>query len=540
MSEKIDPSVVSALLAIVGDEGRKQMELNAWNHRDTDIAYEGKKITLPGDPGPMPLEAAINTLQQKLEDENQIMNVSQVITGYPFDAAVAFVKAMERTYGWASPVPTPGFFGSTPPQLLTVRTGPEFSDTMQVPLGSFKVPGVEKPITTGIGPHGFGVSGKCRKKEKRVIMDLCALAQKIMATESIYRGKAIRLTVSEDGDLDRTLEPTFLATKHVKPDELIMSKTVGDLINVSVFTPIKHTAQCEKDGIPLRRGILLEGPFGTGKSMTASVTSKVCVDNGWTFIMLDKVQGLKEALLFARQYQPAVVFAEDIDRITEARDEKANDLLNTIDGVLNKDAKVITVLTTNFVERIDRAMMRPGRLDAVITVSPPDAEAAEKLVRLYARGRLPADESLSAVGKALDGQIPATIREVVERSKLAMIANGHTHLTQDDLLLAAEGMKRHLELLNRDTGPRESNGDILARTLANAVGGIDTSKIDAIYGVLGDTHDLVHHTARKVNELEDTLQELGEQKPPAITPEQAKLLNDTHTKVKKIEKVVTG
>lgn len=536
----IDANVASALLAIMGTEGQKQFEMNAWKHRDTDIKYVGKEITLPADPRPMPLEAAIATLQQKLDDENQIMNVVERVAGYPFDAAVGFVKAMKETYGWSSPVPTPGFFGPTPPQLLTVKTGPKVTDTIQVPMGSFKVPGIENLITTGIDGNGiFYVTGKCRKREKHVIMDLCALAKTIMQRESIYRGKALRLQVDDEGNLNRGIEPLFLNTDHVKPNELIMSKTVADLIEVSVFTPIKHTQACLEAGVPLRRGVLLEGPFGTGKSMTASVASKICVDNGWTFIMLDKVQGLKEALEFARQYQPALVFAEDIDRIAEVRDEQANDLLNTIDGVLNKDAKVITVLTTNFVERIDQAMMRPGRLDAVISVSPPDADAAIRLVHLYARGKIKPDEPLAQLGAELAGHIPATIREVVERSKLGMISRGGSLLTEDDLLISAAGMKRHLELLNRDTGPRQSIGDKLASTLKSVITGVDLSAVNDMSGTvegIDNTVDSIYGIARKTHSL---LAELGEKKPNGeFTAEHAKLLKVVADKVNQVHKSV--
>ncbi len=178
-----------------------------------------------------------------------------------------------------------------------------------------------------------------------------------------------------------------------------------------------------KARIPLKRGILLEGPYGCGKTMSANVTSKICIENGWTFILLDDVGALKDALLFAQRYAPAVVFSEDIDRVIEQRDDRGNDLLNTIDGILAKDSQVITVLTTNFVEKLDKAMLRPGRLDAVISLRAPDADSVQRLVNIYARGLLADGENLIAVGEALAGNIPATIREVVERSKLAMMSN---------------------------------------------------------------------------------------------------------------------
>lgn len=229
--------------------------------------------------------------------------------------------------------------------------------------------------------------------------------------------------------------------------------------------------------------------YGTGKTMTANVTSKVCVDNGWTYILLDDIRALKEALLFAQRYQPAVVFAEDVDRVAEHRDQRGNDLLNTIDGVLTKNSQVITVLTTNHVEKLDRAMLRPGRLDAVITVRPPEAEAVERLVRLYGRGLVVADEDLTAVGEALAGNIPATIREVVERSKLAMVGAGRDSVTAEDLLLAGKGMERHLSLL-QDVKPQPTA----------------QHQLGAAFGRIIEEHMLPTDTLeRKMGEMTDTL-----------------------------------
>ncbi len=128
-----------------------------------------------------------------------------------------------------------------------------------------------------------------------------------------------------------------------------------------------------------------------------------------------------------------------------------DDILNQIDGVDSKSQELIVILTTNYVENIDKAMLRPGRLDAVISVLPPDAKAAQKLVRLYARGLVAEQENLDEVGVELNGQIPAVIREVVEKSKLAALRHlefdSDLALTSSDLLVAAKGMKRHLELM---------------------------------------------------------------------------------------------
>ena len=145
-----------------------------WQHQDTDVERTGTKIILPDDPAPMPIDDAINALKRKKKDEDQLFNQLEVIEGYPLDGAVAFVKAMQRTYGWASPIPTPGFFGPTPPEMKSVKIGPKRSDVIQVPWGSFMVPGVENRIqidsTEHDGRPALAVFGQVRKREQHVIL----------------------------------------------------------------------------------------------------------------------------------------------------------------------------------------------------------------------------------------------------------------------------------------------------------------------------------------------------------------------------------
>lgn len=449
-----------------------QMGEKVWDKRDVDIQHEGTKITLPAEPGPMPLRTAIAALERKAKDEETELDVHEVLDAFPEDALVALNLAMREKYGWASPTPQMSFFGPVAPDLITVKTGPGADDSVQVPFGSFTLPGVENAITTHRHKTAKGmclvITGTVRKREAGVVKELAVLARSILEQRSIYKGKAIRLKVDDDGDLITSEAPDFLRTDYIRPEELVLNPDELQQVKAALWAPVQNTEACVKHGIPLNRGVLLEGTYGTGKTMTANVTSKVCVDNGWTYILLDDVRALKEALLFAQRYQPAVVFAEDADRVASQRDQRGNDLLNTIDGVLTKNARVITVLTTNHVERLDRAMLRPGRLDAVITVRPPEAEAVQRLVRLYGRGLVDAAEDLTAVGEALAGNIPATIREVVERSKLAMIGNGRERVVAEDLLVAAKGMERHLTLL-KDIPPQPTPEHLLGAAFGKIV-----------------------------------------------------------------------
>jgi transitional endoplasmic reticulum ATPase len=225
--------------------------------------------------------------------------------------------------------------------------------------------------------------------------------------------------------------------------------------------------------VPLTRGVLLYGPYGTGKTMTAYVSALKAVRSGWTFIYLESVQDLKKGLEFAAKYAPCVLFAEDIDRvITGERSLSMDDVLNTLDGIDTKGAEIITVFTTNHIEVINPAMLRMGRLDTLVEVLPPDAKAAERLVKLYSRGLLSKEANLSRIGKTLEGQIPAFIREVTERAKIAAIARiGNDSIEgkvlEEDLISAAKAMETHANMLKPREEPVNNDAELFVRVPAN-------------------------------------------------------------------------
>ena len=499
------------------------MQREAWLSQDVQVQHKGTKITLPSSPTDMPIDEAITTLERLKTDQEQEMDVHEVINAFPEDALVALNTAMKEKFGWASAIPTPGMFGSRPPQLITVDTGPKPDEKVQVPAGRFTLPNVESPID--VRPtrtaEGFAllITGTVRKREADVVKELAILTRKILAERSIYKGKAIRIRTDDDGNMQEDMPPMFLETDNIKPDELILNPVELSQVEASIWNPIKHTEKCIEQKIPLNRGILIEGTYGTGKTMTANVTSKVCVDNGWTYILLDDVRGLKEALLFAQRYQPALIFAEDAERVASSRDQRGNDLLNTIDGVLTKNAQVFTVLTTNHVEKITKAMLRPGRFDAVISVLPPEAEAVQRLVRLYGRDTIDASEDLTLVGEVLAGNIPATVREVVERSKLLMLGKDSDQVTAQDLVFTAEGMKRHLDLL-KEEAPKISDEEALGQAFATIIsksagGGSRQDFIDIgrqmIKVVTNRTDDLGEETSKLKKAVTESGENIGEQ-----------------------------
>jgi transitional endoplasmic reticulum ATPase len=418
-----------------------------WTQIDTKVEHRGKKIVLPDTPAPMDYDVAIETLERVRDQESQEYDVVELVAGAPWDAAVAVYRAMQEIYGVVIAENQQTWFGEIRPDFITVVTGCGEHDRVQVPMGQMRLPNVSNPVQVHMTPEGVVIRGTVRRRDRAILVEIANCARRFLREASVYKGKAVIFNVDEDGNLVINKQPEFIDLSAVSESDMIHTAETAALIRTNIFSPLKHTEACRKHKIPLKRGILLEGRYGTGKSLTARVTAKVATDNGWTFIMLNRAQGLRAAIEFARTYQPCVVFAEDIDRVADREDENVNDLVNMLDGVVTKDMEMMICLTTNFIEKIDQALLRPGRFDAIISIQPPDETTSVELIRAYARDLLDETEDLSRVGEALAGAVPATIREVVERAKMAMLMEGREKISADNLYVSAIGMKRHMELL---------------------------------------------------------------------------------------------
>lgn len=439
-----------------------------WSNLNVEIERKGTQIILPGEPAEMDYDAAIAQLRRRKEEEAVVYDVTEFIAGAYWDAGLAFYKAMQRKYGIVTTRGIPTWFGEIKPDLVTIKTGPSRKDVVQLPMGQFNLPNIENPILarfeTRDGVPGFLVHSSVRKKEQAILIQLAADAREILQAESIYRGQAIRLMVNDQGQIEFQREPEFLDLANVSERDIVFNRATARLIETNVFTPMKRTELCRLHRIPLKRGILFEGPYGCGKSLTARVAAKVATDSEWTFVTLDRAQGLRQAIEFARLYMPACIFAEDIDRVADRSDNAVNDLINLLDGIITKDMEIMVVLTTNFIDKIDKSLLRPGRFDAVIRIDAPDQEAVIKLMHYYGGDLVAKDADLNDAATELAGQIPATIREVVERAKLSMILDERESIQPEDMFAAAVGMARHLELLS-EKEPEPSVGDQLAKNL---------------------------------------------------------------------------
>lgn len=498
----------------VNRELRKlEMETTVMN---VEIVRQGTQIILP--PG-MSYDEGIEWLMRKKDEEMKEVAFRHEIDCSPLDGMVAFQKALAEKYGFVNLVPTPGFFGSNPPKMIGVPVGP--NETIHVPYGRMTIPGVDGYIEMDLKTNpstALILYGKTRRRCEAAINEIAALTRKHLKSGSIYKGKAVKVsfeweTLQAQGvrryDMIQDA-PAFMDLNPELEATLIFGEKVAGDLNIGLFTPIEQAEACRKYGVPLKRGVLLYGPYGTGKTLTANITALKAQKAGWTFIYLDSVRDLKRGLEFATQYAPAIVFAEDIDRVMSGpRSLALDDILNTLDGVDTKNGEIITVFTTNHIEKINPALLRMGRLDALIEVAPPDAGAAARLVKLYSRGLLEETANLDKIGERLAGKIPAFIREVTERAKIAAIsrlggADIEGKVQEVDLLTAAHAMETHNALIWGSRKPKNPAPEVFVRlphgfsctehvlgavTAIAEENGHDSSDIELSYPAASDDED---------------------------------------------------
>ena len=438
--------------------------------KEDDVVSRGQKIILPAE---METAQAIACLKKKLEQEEEMMEPNLPISCFPFDGLVAFGKAIRKVFGFAAYKPIVGFFGSQPPSFISIPISD--TETIECPIGEIHIPGIAGHLMLQAGSHNkkpaLVITGQVRNKDFPKVKQLAEETKAFVAAESIYRGKAIQLGIARsdrprdrDGNVQSAANsvkanpPIFLRVDGLDEQNLILPRTIADQVKYLLWTPVERTEVCRDKNVPLKRGVLLAGSYGTGKSLTGAITMKKAIDNGWTFISLADADLLTIAIDMASWYQPAVIFAEDVDQIvgSDERNPEVNALLNAIDGI-DKSKEIMVLVTTNHAEKINRAMLRPGRLDAVITLLPPDAEASERLLRLYAvtgdgKCLIPEDEDIKAAAEVMAGAPASMVREVVERAKLAAIGRSGSaeQVSGGDLKVAADNLQDHLQLMRSD------------------------------------------------------------------------------------------
>jgi cell division protease FtsH len=207
-------------------------------------------------------------------------------------------------------------------------------------------------------------------------------------------------------------------------------------------------------GAKVPKGILLHGPPGTGKTLLAKAVAN---ESNATFFaqsassFVEMFAGLGAARirrLFrqARKAAPAIVFIDELDAVGATRgndvsgekDQTLNQLLVELDGFGGAD-NVVVIAASNLLEKLDPALLRPGRFDRQILVTPPDLKGRRNILAVHTRGKpLAADIDLDVVARQTSGMTGADLANICNEAAIFAGREHRDHLLTRDFEAALE------------------------------------------------------------------------------------------------------
>ncbi len=237
---------------------------------------------------------------------------------------------------------------------------------------------------------------------------------------NVYRGQVI--SFGRPGGPGHGSAAGFLDRPRLDRATVILPPDLLDGIERQVLGIARHCDELSASGQHLKRGVLLHGPPGTGKTHTVRYLIGQLPDVTAIVISGAALRFIGEACAIARTLQPSIVVVEDVELAAEPRGPHAplDPLLLQLRGEmegLSDDANVTFLLTTNRADLLEEALAaRPGQVDHTARLPLPDAAARRRLIRLYAGGLRISRASAGEVVARTDGVNASFIRELLRRA----------------------------------------------------------------------------------------------------------------------------
>jgi hypothetical protein len=283
-----------------------------------------------------------------------------------------------------------------------------------------------------------------------------------MRKGSIYRGRVISL-VSKDSGVD----VRFHRLPAVRREDIVLPDGLLDRVERQAIRFSQLREDLRAMGRHLKRGLLLHGRPGTGKTLTAMYLAGQMPDRTVILLTGRGLGMVEQSCALARMLEPATIIMEDVDLIAEERTKRGGcnallfELLEQMDGI-DEDADVLFILTTNRPDLLEPALAsRPGRIDQAVEVPLPDTACRSRLLDLYGRGLELQLARRDALIARTEGVSAAFLRELLRKAALAAADEGAGRVVEDRHLdtalreLMVEGGRLTQVLLGSGNRPPE-------------------------------------------------------------------------------------
>jgi hypothetical protein len=295
--------------------------------------------------------------------------------------------------------------------------------------------------------------------------------ERLMRVHDVFRGQVLSFTESEHHGNELV---SFLPRPAVAAQDVVLPGGVLENIEQHIIGVADWAQELLSAGQHLKRGLLLHGPPGTGKTHTVRYLTGRLTNSTVILLTGRSIRFIDQAAALARRLQPSMVVLEDVDLVATDRDYIPDgnpllfSLLEAMDGV-GADADVTFVLTTNRADILETALAdRPGRVDLAVEIPRPDADCRKRLLRVYVRD-LTVDADLDPVVAGTEGVTASFIKEMIRRTVLVSLRAGENPPVLRDAhfaeVLAEMNGERHAltrSLLGVGRGDGEPTGAELA------------------------------------------------------------------------------
>jgi cell division protease FtsH len=210
---------------------------------------------------------------------------------------------------------------------------------------------------------------------------------------------------------------------------------------------LRDPTQFRKLGAKVPKGILLHGPPGTGKTLLAKA---VAHESGAQFFaqsaaaFVEMFAGLGAARIrrlfaIARKNEPAIIFIDELDAVGGRRgmdvsgekDQTLNQLLVEMDG-FSSSGRLVVIAASNLLEKLDPALLRPGRFDRQVFVAPPDVKGRAGILAVHTRDKPLADVDLAAIAQQTSGLTGADLANSCNEAAIRAARRESSRITTRD------------------------------------------------------------------------------------------------------------
>ncbi len=212
---------------------------------------------------------------------------------------------------------------------------------------------------------------------------------------------------------------------------------------------LKNPAKYKKIGAKIPSGVLLQGNPGTGKTLLARAVAgeahcPFISVSGSDFVEVFVGVGasrVRDLFAQAKRNAPCIVFIDEIDAVgrqrsgsghggSDEREQTLNQLLTEMDGFEVNDEPIIVMAATNRADVLDKALLRPGRFDRIVTVPVPDLISREEILQVHLKKvKVAPDIDVKKLARATTGYTGADLSNFINTAAILAIKAGLPHIT---------------------------------------------------------------------------------------------------------------